>query len=649
MKSLSPLLILGAVLASMIASTVPLPVRAQVEPTPILGPPVVVTPLVTPAASAEAAPTLPTQGSGAASTEATEPTAQRAAPTPDACELNDTPAQACPLPLDTVSGPFTIVPERDQDFYRLELPQEASIQTLITVRSTPGLDLVLSARQGDTLVASGTFSLTLAPTIVGPVMLRVENRDPRPAAGEQYRIEVRRGIVAPTRPESEQQNASVPDILENNWSFDTATAVGVDLVYDLSFACPDPRPDACPGGDHDYLFVPVKAGMAYLIATFDLDPGVDSVVELFWGSTATAIAGSDDYAPGGALSALHWTAPSDGILGIRIAPRNGGLHQQLPAAKTGYRFAVATIAGELARKLEETIRAQANVPKPTPTAAPVAAPAGSSSGGGNGRGTGAPAAPPPVGGGVVQESISAGPAIIIRETVLRRDPNERATTLATLAPETQVSVRGPVSGLWVSVESEASILPGWVRWSDLQRVPSASPESAAAEAGTPPAPTSIGAGPSTGLESPHSQQALGATTRAGASASASPGDTAIVSVSALDPALPSLPPSPVARVPFTLAVTIAATDRPLTTGSTLGMATPTPNLSQPVAQVRVQLLNVFGDVLAEGLTTTQGLVTLSRDVQPGQALLVRMPAWGVELPLAPQQSRLIVTIPEARP
>ncbi|NJK32165.1 MAG: hypothetical protein HC927_07020 [Deltaproteobacteria bacterium] len=78
------------------------------------------------------------------------------------------------------------------------------------------------------------------------------------------------------------------------------------------------------------------------------------------------------------------------------------------------------------------------------------------------------------------------------------------------------------------------------------------------------------------------------------------------------------------------------------------MATPTPNLSQPVAQVRVQLLNVFGDVLAEGLTDTQGLVTLSRDVQPGQALLVRMPAWGVELPLAPQQSRLIITIPEAR-
>lgn len=645
MKYLPPLLILATVLASVIASTAPLPARAQDEPTPLLGSPVVVTPLITPAASSEAAPALPTQGPGSSSTGATEPTAQRAATTPDACEPNDTPAQACPLPLDTVSGPFTIVPEGEQDFYRLELPQEASIQTLITVRSTQGLDLVLSAQQGDSLVASGTFSLTLAPTIVGPVVLRVENRDPRPAAGEQYRVEVRRGIVTPTRPESEQQSTSAPDILENNWSFDTATAVAVGLVYDLTFACPDPRPDACPGGDHDYLLVPVKAGVAYLIATFDLDPGVDSVIELFWGSTATAIAGSDDYAPGGALSALHWTAPSDGLLGIRIAPRNGGLHQQLPTAKTGYRFAVAPVAGELARKLEELIRAQANVPRPTPTAAPVAAPAGSTTGGGSGSGAGAPAAPPPSGGGVVQENIAAGPAIIIRETMLRRDPNERATALATLAPETQVSVRGPVSGLWVSVESEASILPGWVRWSDLQRVTSPSPDAATAEARAPTAPTSLGAGPA----SPLSQQALGATTQAATGAISPPSDTAIVSVTALDPALPSLPPPPAARVPFTLAVTIAATDRPPTGGSTLGMATPTPNLSQPVAQVRVQLLNVFGDVLAEGLTNTQGLVTLSRDVQPGQALHVRMPSWGVELPLAPQQSRLIVTIPEAKP
>jgi len=33
------------------------------------------------------------------------------------------------LALDAVSGPFTVVPEADQDFFRLDLPAEASIQT----------------------------------------------------------------------------------------------------------------------------------------------------------------------------------------------------------------------------------------------------------------------------------------------------------------------------------------------------------------------------------------------------------------------------------------------------------------------------------------------------------------------------------------
>lgn len=649
MKHLPQLLILAAIITSLIVSAAPLPARAQADPTPILGAPVMVTPLMTPAASTQAVAPLPTQGSPSSPSTIAEATTRRASATPDTCEPNDTPAQPCRLPLDTVSGPFTIVPERDQDFYLLDLPQEASIQTLITAHSTAGLDLVLSARQGDSLVASGTFSLTLAPTVVGPVVLRVENRDPRPAAGEQYRIEVRRGIVAPSRPDSEQQSTSAPDILENNWSFDTTSAIAVGLVYDLTFVCPDPRPDACPGGDHDHLLVPVKAGMAYLIATFDLDPGVDTVVELFWGSTATAVAGNDDYAPGGTLSALHWTAPGDGLLGIRLAPRNGGLHQQLPAAKTGYRFAVAPVAGELARKLEEMIREQANAPTPTPAAASAAVLAGGATGGGSGSGAPAQSAPPPAPAvTTAQESIAAGPAIILRETVLRREPREGATALATLTAETHVSVRGPVSGLWVSIDTEASILPGWVRWSDLQRVTTPSSDAAVAETASPAAPAQAPTVQNGGPPDPFSQQPFAATSQPPTGASSGSSETSIVSVTALDPALPSPPPPPIARVPFTLSIVVAATDRPPTASSALGMSTPTPDLSRPVAQVRVQLLNVFGDVLAEGLTDNQGLVTLSRDVRPGQALHVRMPAWGVELPLAPQQSRLIVTIPEAK-
>jgi hypothetical protein len=370
MKSFLLLILLVGIALALLVPLHPRIAGAQPEATPILGEPVTVTPVISPVDS----PGPPTGDLPAAtppaSTSAPVPSATTAASVSDACEPNDTPEHACPLPLDTISGPFTFVPDSDQDFFRLDLPEEASIQTVITVRATAGLDLLLSVRQGDTLRASGTYSVTLAPEVAGSVVLRVENRDPRPAAGEQYRIEVRREIIPP--PDSTSTTAE-PDALENNWSFDTAPPIAVGVVYDLNFVCPDPRLDACPGGDHDHLFVPVKAGMRYLITTFDLDPGVDTVVELFWGTMITAVAGNDDYAPGGTLSALTWVAPTDGLLGVRIAPRNGGLMPHLTEGQTGYRFAVAPVAGELARKLEATIRQQANVPAPTATSAPITA------------------------------------------------------------------------------------------------------------------------------------------------------------------------------------------------------------------------------------------------------------------------------------
>ncbi len=634
MKHLTLLLFVAVAAAVVLAPLHPLVASAQLEATPILGEPVVVTPLMSPVAAPEPSPdTLPapTRESGAATSTAAAADTKE----PDACEPNDTPARACALPLDAVSGPFTIVPETDQDFYRLDLPEEAAIQTLITVRATSGLDLALSARIGDTLIASGTYSLTLAPNVAGPVVLRIENRDPRPTAGEQYRVEVRREIAPPRQDANEASDVPAPDSLENNWSFDTASAIAVGVVYDLTFACPETRPNACPGGDHDYLLVPVKAGVRYLLTTFDLDPGVDTVLELFWGSTTTAAAGNDDYAPGSTLSALHWTAPGDGLLFVRVAPRNGGLSQQLAEAKASYRFAVTPEASELARKLEASIRQQANVPSPTPTAttAPAASPPGSVTSGS--------APPAPAAGANGQESIAAGPAIIIQETVLRREPSERGTALATLAPETRVSVRGPVSGLWVSVETEASILPGWVRFSDLQRLFETTASTASAQ-------SSAAASPLSQQPGAVDQPAFSPTpTVAGTANSSNPVAREVVATER-DPALPPPPPAPVARVPFALSVTVVATDRPSTGSSPLGIATPTPDMRQPVARVRVQLVNVFGDVLAEGLTDVQGTTQLRRDVRPGDALSVRLPAWGVELPLAANQASLIVTIPEAQ-
>jgi hypothetical protein len=121
-----------------------------------------------------------------------------------------------------------------------------------------------------------------------------------------------------------------------------------------------------------------------------------------------------------------------------------------------------------------------------------------------------------------------------------------------------------------------------------------------------------------------------------------------VSVTALDPALEPAGLPPVARVPIALQVTVVATDTPPAAGSTFGMASPTPDMRLPVPGVRVQLVNAFGDLLAEGVTDAGGIIRLSRDVRPGDALAVRVPAWGVELPVAADQATLIITIPEGQ-
>ncbi|GAB4440243.1 MAG: hypothetical protein OHK0015_35990 [Chloroflexi bacterium OHK40] len=651
----------AALLLSLLFSPLAIPpVQAidALEETPILGPPTEVTPLIRPSPPADApVEPIPTPPATSGPTSGAATATPAASSRPDTCEPNDAVEQACALPLDAISGPFSFVPEEDRDFFRLDLPEEASIETQVTVRATDGLDLVVSAFQGQSPVASGTYSLTLAPDLFGPVVLRVENRDPRLAAGESYRIEVRRSIVAPS---DAPAAASSADPLENNWSFTTAAPIAVGVVYDLTLVCPEMRPGACPGGDHDHLLIPVKAGMSYLLATFDLDPGVDTVLELFWGSTNLPATGNDDFGPGGMLSALTWTAPADGLLGVRVAPRNGGLSMQLAeGADARYRFTVAPLASELAAKLTTTIGQQANLPTPTATATSVrpASPAGGGSsvgGGGSSGGSGAASggaasagagAAGGSGTGSAQETIAEGAAVIVRETVLRREPRENSTALASLAPETPVTVRGPVRGLWVSVESPASILPGWVLWSDLQRV-------GADGTDTAPATSSTGASPTATTTT---EPAVAGTTTAarpttaamsGGSAPSSAG--AQVSVTALDPALAPAAPPPVARVSFALQVSIVATDAPPTSGSTFGMASPTPDMSLPVPGVRVQLVNAFGDLLAEGVTDARGAIRLSRDVRPGDALAVRVPAWGVETPVAADQATLVITIPEGQ-
>jgi hypothetical protein len=197
------------------------------------------------------------------------------------------------------------------------------------------------------------------------VIIRVENRDAHDPSGQTYNIEVRRSLPPPPALLAASAQSLPPDKLENNWSPTTAAPIGVGVLYDLNFVCPVAW--GCAGGDHDYLRLPVKKGGQYLLCTFDLGPGVDTVLELFWGTSDTPLGGNDDARPNASfLSVLRWVAPTDGDVIVRIAPRTGGTNPVVFDEKgSTYRFAVALSGSALAKQLEARIAEQIGAPTPT--------------------------------------------------------------------------------------------------------------------------------------------------------------------------------------------------------------------------------------------------------------------------------------------
>ena len=84
---------------------------------------------------------------------------------------------------------------------------------------------------------------------------------------------------------------------------------------------------------------------------------------------------------------------------------------------------------------------------------------------------------------------------------------------------------------------------------------------------------------------------------------------------------------------------------PLAVGA--GMPTPRAGGLPPLAGMRVQLVNAFGDVLAEAITPDSGEVTLRRDLAPGTAVFIRVPSPGLQVPVDTKQpaSALTITLP----
>lgn len=526
---------------------------------------------------------------------------------PDRCETNDQPRQACALSVDAVSGPFTFLPPGDQDWYRVELGAPNGLATTITVRPGGELDLLTTITREDgaplAIVSGPAISTTLSADIAGIILLRVENRDPGDPSGQTYNIEVRRTLPPPAPPAPASEVA--PDALENNWSPATAAPIGVGVIYDLNFVCPVTW--GCVGGDHDYFKLPVKQGLQYLICTFDLSPGVDTTLDLFWSNLDTPIASNDDARPNTSfLSVLRWVAPADGVALLRVAPRAGGLLPTVSDTHAGsYRLAVALAGSGLARQLNARIVEQSNQPAATPAPSSAGAASSSQAGAAN----------------VPSGQTTRGPALVVaRETAFRIAPNPGASLIETLPAETIVTLSGQYSGLWVSVTTAESVLPGWVLGTDLRRADAGQPAATPASLTAPTAlPLTMTATPAAAVE----RQPI---------------------VRLIAPIAPEPAPAPLPRQALTVSVTISLAPTLLepTPSSAARTAIPAPHVS--LAGMRVQLVNAFGDLLAEGISGADGQIALTRELS-ASAVFVRLPAAGIEIPIDPRRPFVSIELP----
>lgn len=99
----------------------------------------------------------------------------------------------------------------------------------------------------------------------------------------------------------------------------------------------DPDHDGAGADDTDWFVFAATAGRTYVIETFDLRSGADTVVALHDVDAISLLAANDDRAAGDPSSRLEWTAPADGSYYVQVSQAPS------PARYGSYRIAVAPL------------------------------------------------------------------------------------------------------------------------------------------------------------------------------------------------------------------------------------------------------------------------------------------------------------------
>jgi hypothetical protein len=548
-----------------------------------------------------------------------------ATPTPtsdaDRCEPNDAPTQPCALPLETDNNGLNFRDDAVDVFsflltggqrYKLRAAGNDLALGVAVSRAGASDKLLVRAEPG----AEGVTEVELQPEQDGWYLVVIEQRAADAPRSAMYTLSVRRSVALPT-PEAATPTPLLGDAYENNYSLETAARLAWGVPYDLSLVCPEAG--ACISGDHDFLLVPIKAQVPFVAATYDLGPGSDTTLALYRPEAGFTdpgtglvgwrlVQGSDDLVAGVTLRSQVLLTPDwtgDALLIIAPSPRSEP--PVLPAASGPpgrYRLIVGSPALPSVR---EVLTAQRDTPTSSATPLPTTANREPSSeartapltSAGSIAPQGTPVTAAPARGQDdeerIREQCTAGMAVVRRNNAAfyAAAPADPRRLLATYPQNANIRLLGSCYLGWVKVQPEDSVTPGWMFGPDLR---------------------------------------LELTANTGSLVSPS---------TATDTGGPLATSAPLVSTPSAAAQQLKVQALPLATpvqqrvlrSEDLNLVVDLrDDNDQLLSGLRVQVVNAFGERLAEALTSNVALqLPVSRP--EGAALWLRVPALGLDVPL----------------
>lgn len=208
----------------------------------------------------------------------------------------------------------------------------ATINVMISVAPTETITVTYATANGtavavsDFIAANGTITFAAGETSPKPINITIVD-DTAVESTQSFLLQLSNPVSATLGTPSvasinitDNDSGATPtpqvfaDALEPNNSFTEASETVADAAdfCDLTFY---------PPGDPDYFRWWGKSGITYIVSTSDLDPALDTVLDVY-NSSQSLISSNDDVAPGNFESEVRFTASADGYYYARVTNKS---------------------------------------------------------------------------------------------------------------------------------------------------------------------------------------------------------------------------------------------------------------------------------------------------------------------------------------